>query len=75
MPAPKQIPRRDGDDEKRRGANLTRELKAAQIDIKFFDVGGGLGIIYGDESEPDLYEYAVTLYRLTEARARYSKAV
>ena len=39
-------------------ANLTRELKAAQIDIKFFDVGGGLGIIYGDESEPDLYEYA-----------------
>ena len=27
-------------------ANLTRELKAVQIDIKFFDVGGGLGIIY-----------------------------
>jgi len=39
-------------------ANLTRELKAAQIDIKFFDVGGGIGIVYGDESEPDLYEYA-----------------
>ena len=39
-------------------ANLARELKAAQIDIKFFDVGGGIGIVYGDESEPDLYEYA-----------------
>ena len=39
-------------------ANLTRELKATQIDIKFFDVGGGIGIVYGEESEPDLYEYA-----------------
>ena len=39
-------------------ANLTRELKAAQIDIKFFDVGGGVGIVYGDETEPNLYDYA-----------------
>ena len=39
-------------------SSLLRELKAAQIDIKFFDVGGGLGIVYNDEKEPNLYDYA-----------------
>ncbi|MGP1485174.1 MAG: diaminopimelate decarboxylase [Campylobacter sp.] len=39
-------------------SNLLRELQAAKIDIKFFDVGGGLGIVYGDENEPNLYDYA-----------------
>ncbi|MDO5045198.1 diaminopimelate decarboxylase [Campylobacter sp.] len=39
-------------------SNLLRELKAIEIDIKFFDVGGGLGIVYGDENEPNLYDYA-----------------
>ncbi|WP_367649350.1 diaminopimelate decarboxylase [Campylobacter sp. RM16188] len=39
-------------------SNLLRELKSIEIDIKFFDVGGGLGIVYGDEKEPNLYEYA-----------------
>ena len=39
-------------------SDLVRELKAANIDLKFFDVGGGIGIIYGDETEPNLYDYA-----------------
>lgn len=33
-------------------------LKAAKIDIKFFDVGGGIGIVYYDEKTISLYEYA-----------------
>lgn len=37
---------------------LVRELKAAKIELKFFDVGGGVGIVYGDEDEPNLYDYA-----------------
>ncbi|EDF5149691.1 diaminopimelate decarboxylase, partial [Campylobacter jejuni] len=40
-------------------AKLVRELKALQIDLKFFDIGGGLGVAYEkDECEPDLYNYA-----------------
>ncbi|MCW1696931.1 diaminopimelate decarboxylase, partial [Campylobacter jejuni] len=40
-------------------AKLARELKALQIDLKFFDIGGGLGVAYEkDECEPDLYNYA-----------------
>ncbi len=39
-------------------ANLVRELKALKIDIKFFDVGGGLGIKYKDEILIEPYEYA-----------------
>lgn len=40
-------------------AQLVRELKAAKIELKFFDVGGGLGVKYGEnEVEPDLYAYA-----------------
>lgn len=38
-------------------AELVRELKALEIDIKFFDIGGGLGIRYNDEQEISLYEY------------------
>ena len=30
-------------------ADLVRSLNAIDIDIKFFDVGGGLGVIYDDE--------------------------
>jgi len=30
-------------------ADLVRSLKAIDIDIKFFDVGGGLGVVYSDE--------------------------
>lgn len=39
-------------------SDFVSELIAADIDIKFFDVGGGLGITYKDEVEPDLYAYA-----------------
>lgn len=39
-------------------SNLMRELKALEIDIKFFDVGGGIGIIYQNENSVNLYDYA-----------------
>ena len=39
-------------------SELLRELRALEVDIKFFDVGGGLGIIYNDEKEINLYDYA-----------------
>lgn len=40
-------------------AKLVRELKALKIDIKFFDIGGGLGVAYEkDDLRPDLYLYA-----------------
>lgn len=39
-------------------SGLLSELRAAQIDIKFFDIGGGIGIRYKDENEPNLYQYA-----------------
>ncbi|MCX2683031.1 diaminopimelate decarboxylase [Campylobacter sp. MIT 21-1685] len=39
-------------------AGLVRELQAIKIELKFFDIGGGLGVGYEGEKEPDLYEYA-----------------
>jgi len=39
-------------------ANLVRSLKAINIDIKFFDIGGGLGIRYDDENTIKLEDYA-----------------
>jgi len=39
-------------------ADLVRSLKAIKIDIKFFDVGGGLGIRYKDEELIEPYDYA-----------------
>ena len=39
-------------------SELMRELKTLEIDIKFFDVGGGIGIIYQNESDISLYDYA-----------------
>jgi diaminopimelate decarboxylase len=39
-------------------ADLVRSLKAINIDIKFFDVGGGLGIKYKDETLIEPYDYA-----------------
>jgi len=43
-------------------ANLLRNLKALKIDIKFFDVGGGIGIRYEDETTISLYEYAQGIF-------------
>jgi len=31
-------------------ADLVRSLKAIDIDLKFFDVGGGIGVVYSDET-------------------------
>lgn len=39
-------------------SDLLRELRALEIDIKFFDVGGGIGIRYEDEKQIVLYDYA-----------------
>ncbi|MEK7853800.1 MAG: diaminopimelate decarboxylase, partial [candidate division NC10 bacterium] len=33
-------------------AELTRELRALELDIRYLDVGGGLGITYKDEEPP-----------------------
>ena len=37
---------------------LLHSLLALKIDIKFFDIGGGIGITYKDEQEIALYDYA-----------------
>lgn len=39
-------------------AKLVKELEAAGIKLHFFDIGGGLGVSYEGEEEPDLYTYA-----------------
>lgn len=40
-------------------ADLVRNIKSAlKIELKFFDVGGGLGIVYDDEVLIDTYDYA-----------------
>jgi diaminopimelate decarboxylase len=43
-------------------ADLVRNIKAAlDVELKFFDVGGGLGIVYDDEVLIDTYDYAQTV--------------
>ncbi len=39
-------------------ADLVRSLQAIDIDIKFFDIGGGLGIDYEGETLIEPYDYA-----------------
>ncbi|MBA1432623.1 MAG: diaminopimelate decarboxylase [Epsilonproteobacteria bacterium] len=39
-------------------ADLVRSLDAIDIELKFFDVGGGLGIKYDDETTIEPYDYA-----------------
>ncbi|MDH5464403.1 MAG: diaminopimelate decarboxylase [Thiovulaceae bacterium] len=39
-------------------ADLVRSLQAVDIELKFFDVGGGLGVVYDDEVVIDPKEYA-----------------
>ena len=43
-------------------ADLVRTLKALDIDIKFFDVGGGIGVVYDDEETiaPEAYTAAIS---------------
>ncbi len=42
----------------RKIADLARSLVALGINLRFFDIGGGLGIRYEDEKPIDLYDYA-----------------
>ncbi|MDY0116331.1 MAG: diaminopimelate decarboxylase [Sulfurimonadaceae bacterium] len=39
-------------------ADMVRSLQAIEIDLKFFDVGGGLGVVYNDETTITPYDYA-----------------
>lgn len=39
-------------------ADLLRSLQAIDIELKFFDIGGGLGVRYNDETTIAPYEYA-----------------
>ena len=39
-------------------ADLVRSLAAIDIELKFFDVGGGLGVRYSDEVTIEPYDYA-----------------
>ena len=41
--------------------SLINELKEMGTDIKYLDMGGGLGITYADETPPPLSEYAATI--------------
>ncbi len=43
-------------------ADLVRSLKALKIDIRFFDIGGGLGIRYDDEELIEPYDYAQAVF-------------
>lgn len=43
-------------------ANLVRNLQSLKIEIKFFDVGGGVGIQYKDETTIPLYDYAQAIF-------------
>lgn len=42
-------------------ADLVRNLAAIKIELSFFDVGGGLGIVYEDEKLIDTNEYAQSI--------------
>jgi diaminopimelate decarboxylase len=42
-------------------ADLVRSLHAIDVKIKFFDVGGGLGVVYRDETPIEVTKYANTV--------------
>jgi diaminopimelate decarboxylase len=47
-------------------ADLVRSLKAIKIDIKFFDVGGGLGVVYSDEVTISEKDYTQVIFNATK---------
>jgi diaminopimelate decarboxylase len=47
-------------------ADLVRSLRAIKIDIKFFDVGGGIGVVYKDEVTISVEEYAQAIFDTTK---------
>ena len=48
---------------------LINELRGLNIDIKYIDMGGGLGITYDDESPPHPGEYARSIMQAIEDRS------
>lgn len=46
-------------------ADLAYTLKALEIDIKFFDVGGGIGVVYDEETTINIQEYAEMIKNVT----------
>ena len=44
--------------------NLVLELKSSGIELKYFDMGGGLGVRYDDETPPALADYATGLKKI-----------
>lgn len=47
-------------------ADLVRSLKAIKVDIKFFDVGGGIGVVYDDEVTIAASDYAQVIFQATK---------
>jgi len=47
-------------------ADLVRSLKAIKIDIKFFDVGGGIGVVYSDEVTISETDYTQAIFEATK---------
>ncbi|MDQ7047854.1 MAG: diaminopimelate decarboxylase [Sulfurovum sp.] len=47
-------------------ADLVRSLKAINIDIKFFDVGGGIGVVYDEEVTISAKEYTQVIFEMTK---------
>jgi len=47
-------------------ADLVRSLKAIKIDIKFFDVGGGIGVVYDDEVTIAAADYTQAIFESTK---------
>ena len=47
-------------------ADLVRSLKAIKIDIKFFDVGGGIGVVYSDEVTITPSDYTQAIFEVTK---------
>lgn len=43
-------------------SDFTRNLISLKIDIKFFDIGGGIGIQYKDETTISPYDYAQAIF-------------
>ena len=47
-------------------SDLVRSLKAIKIDIKFFDVGGGIGVVYDNEVTITAQEYTQAIFQSTK---------
>lgn len=47
-------------------ADLVRSLKAIKIDIKFFDVGGGIGVVYDNETTISPKDYTQAIFEMTK---------